>query len=115
MQGGRQGLLGPPPRDDSLLPRDTESLEGSRANAWPGHEELERQFPHLPSQTWETPDQELSPWGKASWQSSLEPKTPHPEISMPGAFPESRQDIRLPDTEQTGVEVVGQGSKSKQE
>lgn len=34
---------------------------------------------------------------------------------MPGAFPESRQDIRLPDIEQTGMEVVGQGSKSKRE
>lgn len=34
---------------------------------------------------------------------------------MPGAFPESRQDIRLPDTEQTGMEMVEQGSKSKRD
>lgn len=34
---------------------------------------------------------------------------------MPGAFPESRQDIRLPDTEHTDMELVEQGSKSKRE
>lgn len=34
---------------------------------------------------------------------------------MPGAFPDTRQDIRLPDTEQTGMETVEWGSKSKRE
>lgn len=52
MQGERQGLLGPPPLGESLLPRDKKSLEGSRANAWPGLEELERQLLHLPLQSW---------------------------------------------------------------
>lgn len=52
MQAGRRGLLGPPPLGESLLPRDKESLEGSRANAWPGLEELVRQLLHLSLEIW---------------------------------------------------------------
>lgn len=51
--------------------------EGSRANAWPGLEELERQLLPLPSQNWmANTRQELSPWGNSLGREARNPK-PH--------------------------------------
>lgn len=67
----------------SHLPRAKESLKGSRANAWPGLEELEVSFSTYPHRPGDTRPRALI-LGKPVWQSSQGSRTPHPEISMPG-------------------------------
>lgn len=97
--------MGSLPLDDSLLPRGQGSPKGqegkhmirSLAQPW------RIPAPRPPSMAHGTQVQRAHLAESPPSQSSQSSRPSCPEISMLWAFPESGQDIRLPDTEQTGI------------